>query len=276
MVLLHIKSCGFPALIDPLGGNSVVTTTAVTFLAVGGLSADLTLPTQATRYTLHNMSFCETPSPPAEPAQARMYKIRLGKWGLFENKCTKRTEFESTNAAAGESIGSQLGDRAERAWKCNTRQRQPGWRTRGGEGRQQQQQSPRDGLAARGIWEFVRSFELLGQCAEPEGIAELVHSCQETRVWFYVEKATPRALMDTNALEKAEEPAKKLLEITDSALDAGDIRPILLRCSFGDLLERAAKLGEGRLAREDNIRCAEKLLAKFLIDYLRRMHEGVH
>ncbi|RYP12631.1 hypothetical protein DL767_011166 [Monosporascus sp. MG133] len=53
----------------------------------------------------------------------------------------------------------------------------------GGEG-QQQQQSRREGLVAPGIWEFTRSSELLGQCAKPEGITELVHSCQETRVWY--------------------------------------------------------------------------------------------
>ncbi|RYP10508.1 hypothetical protein DL765_008077 [Monosporascus sp. GIB2] len=148
----------------------------------------------------------------------------------------------------------ELGDITERVWKCNldhVKRMFKGEEDRfkrlvngalagledprgGGEGQQQPQQPPCDGLVARDVWEFICSCELLGQCAKPEGITEL---------------------------EKAEEPTKKALEITDSAPDADGIRSILLRWSFEDLLERAGKLEEARLVREDNVRRAEKFLA---------------
>ncbi|RYP66409.1 hypothetical protein DL771_007818 [Monosporascus sp. 5C6A] len=71
----------------------------------------------------------------------------------------------------------------------------------------------------------------------------------------------PRALMDANELDTAEEPAKRVFEITDSAPDADGIRSILLRRSFKDLPERSGKLEESRLVREDNVRRAEKFPA---------------
>ncbi|RYP79813.1 hypothetical protein DL769_002758 [Monosporascus sp. CRB-8-3] len=241
-----------------------------------------------------------------------------------------------TVARALAGFDDELGDIAERAWKCNLdhikwmcKAEEDKFKRlfdgaeaeledlrRAGEG---QQQPPRDGLVARGIWEFIRSSEWLGQYAKPEGITELVHSCQETRVWyisiaafiilstatrimqqkgkcgcggrtlresynfpsylkdrllqypppamlsiypkFYAQKAMFCALMNANELEKAEEPAKKILEMTDSVPDADCIRSILLRWSFEDLLEQAGKLEEARLIREDNVRRTEKFLA---------------
>ncbi|RYP67224.1 hypothetical protein DL770_008655 [Monosporascus sp. CRB-9-2] len=163
-----------------------------------------------------------------------------------------------TMVCALAGFNDKLSDIAEWAWKCNLDHVKWMFKT--------EEDNPYfDDLVARGIWEFTCSSELLGQCAKTKGVTEPVHSCQETRVWgsetlresynspsylkdrllqypqpallgiypkFYVQKARLRVLMDVNELKNAEEPAKKVLETTDSAPDADGIRSILLRWSF--------------------------------------------
>lgn len=85
---------------------------------------------------------------------------------------------------------------------------------------------------------------------------------------IYVRKARLRALVDAQEFDIAQPLAEGVLRFTDmdrptTAPHADDhqIRAIVARWAFQELLERSGKMAEARLVRDDNMRRVERFLA---------------